>query len=120
MPKYEIRKVNVLSIAKFSAIFSVLSYIVWAVLFAAITLLTSSYSRSHFFDSGMDFGDVTIIALFSGLVFVAVMSFGAGALVAWLYNVIAGLIGGMKINIELTEQDDESEDRSTNEPTNAT
>ena len=105
--------VNVLSIAKFSAIFSVLSYIVWAVLFAAITLLTSSYSRSHFFDSGMDFGDVTIIALFSGLVFVAVMSFGAGALVAWLYNVIAGLI-------ELTEQDDESEDRSTNEPTNAT
>ncbi|MFH1236393.1 MAG: DUF3566 domain-containing protein [Parcubacteria group bacterium] len=118
MPKYEISKINVLSAAKFSAIFSTLSYVVWSVLFTLVTLLTSSYSRRHFLDSGMDFGDVTLLALLGGLVFVAVMSFGAGALVAWLYNVIAGLIGGMKIDIDLTEQDEDSDQSpSDNSPT---
>lgn len=110
---YEIKKVNVLSAAKLSAVISTAAYVLWALIITAIALMSSSYTRRNFFDSDLD--DFTIWALVIGLVISVAAGFGGGALMAWIYNLVSSWIGGLKVKIILDEEDEEDEDEDDEE-----
>lgn len=113
MPLYEIKKVKVVSIAKYVALISTIGYVVWGVLAVFLLVLTSSYARRNFFDFDFYLGDFTLISMLIGLVLCVAISFGLGALIAWLYNVFAGWIGGIEMEITLGDVDSENEDEGS-------
>jgi hypothetical protein len=84
-----------------------------AVLAALWTFVVGIYSwllgwifgaQSWFID--MNLGNWTVYTMTTfGLIFLKafIMAFGgalAGAVIAWIYNIVAGMMGGLKVNLE--------------------
>lgn len=95
-----IRRVGVLSLAKISGVlYAVFGFII-GIFFSLAGLITSSFASSMGRDSGMFgalFGVGAIILL---PIFYGVLGFVTSAIAAWLYNLIAGWVGGLEIELE--------------------
>jgi len=92
-----LKRFGVLSVGKMlGAIYAVLGIVIGAI-FAAISLLGASLSASEDALPGAGFG-IAAIVLFP-LIY-GVMGFIAGIIMAVLYNVGAGILGGIELEFE--------------------
>lgn len=89
-----IKSIDIMSWAKIQALFGIVFGLFYGVLFAVMGSIIG-------FNKGMPgleaFGFMTIIIF--PIVF-AIMGFICGAIMAFLYNIFAGKIGGIKIDLE--------------------
>ncbi|MDP2684135.1 MAG: hypothetical protein Q8P20_03690 [bacterium] len=102
---YEVKKINVLSAAKICTFIIGGSYIIWGVIFGGAMFLFSGFYSNDLFS----YGGFPIIAILIGIVASAAIGFGLGALVAFIYNIVAGWLGGIKIDIQLVHEEDHKE-----------
>lgn len=113
---YEIKKLNVLSVAKIQTFLAMAGYLIWMILFMLLTVLTGSYRLDELFSFDLDLSGLiygpSILTLLVMLIVVGIIAFIAGALLALFYNLIASWIGGIKMDIILTKEKEESEDQS--------
>ncbi|MFA6098752.1 MAG: hypothetical protein WCV50_03180 [Patescibacteria group bacterium] len=105
---YEIKKLNIISLAKITTFISVGGYLLWAVFAIPLILLSSGYSSSHFLD--MDTSYFGILGVFIGLIGSAVVGFIGGLISAVIYNLVAAWIGGLKLEITLEPDEEEESD----------
>lgn len=110
---YEIKKLNVLSVAKIQTFVVTAAYTIGALIVTTISLISSSYTRRNFFDFEID--DFTIFAVLMWLVISAAIGFIFGSLTTLAYNLVAKWIGGVKMDITLEPDDNEQETQETQE-----
>lgn len=91
---YEIKKIDLLSTAKFAAIFYGLIGCV-PMIFGLIAFLTQAYNN------GFSFQMLFVLLFPLGL---AVGGFAVGIVFAFIYNIAAVHIGGIKMEIEYKEK----------------
>jgi hypothetical protein len=101
----EVKKINVLSLAKIQAIFGfifgLLAGIFWAI---AISWINSSVdyagtsANAALMRSALPLSGVGAIIILPFLY--AIMGFIGGAIIAWIYNLIAGWIGGIELEFK--------------------
>lgn len=90
-----IKSVNPISLAKIHALFGVVVGFVYGILFALVgTAMALGGAMPHF----LMFGVLSIIVF---PILFGVIAFVCGLVMAWLYNVFAGSVGG--IEVELVE-----------------
>jgi len=95
-----VKKLGIFSFAKVSGILDALFGLVSGVIFSLMSLVVGSIGRGMGNESamfGMMFGVGAIIFL---PIFYGVIGFVFSALFAWLYNLIAGWVGGFEIELE--------------------
>lgn len=102
----EIKKVGIFSFAKIeAALGAIIGFIlglIWAVIGATLFGVADMAGAVMPRGFGLLFGVAAIIIL---PIIYAVIGFIAGIIVAFLYNVIAGWIGGIEIELEPLKQD---------------
>jgi hypothetical protein len=100
-----LKKIDVFSFAKIFAVISLVLFVIYAIIFVAfsgIILARISASRaSAMFGPvlGLGTGAIAILMIVAGVI----LGFVAGAIEAWLYNIFAGWIGGIKIDLKNNE-----------------
>ncbi len=92
----EIKRIGVLSLAKLQAlimaVFGLLLGVIYAILGTVIASLASTQGQSLGILAGLGFLSILILPIFYGI-----LGFIGGAIGAFLYNLIAGWIGGIEI-----------------------
>ncbi|XOU94545.1 MAG: hypothetical protein ACNFW9_00595 [Candidatus Kerfeldbacteria bacterium] len=101
---YEIKKFDVLSTARITAFVITAVYLVAATSLVIILFITNDYATRHFFEP--EFDDFTFVSVLGIAIIVGIVGFGAGAAGSAVYNKIAGKFSGVKMDIEMI--DDES------------
>jgi len=97
----KIKKVGILSFAKINALVMAAMGLIVAVIYLLIFLpflMLASGAAKGVISIGL--GVAIPIALIGIPVFYGIIGFIFGALGAWLYNIIAGWIGGLEMNLE--------------------
>jgi len=102
---YEIKKLNVISVARICTFITLVSFLLWAFIWIIFASATSSYFVEYFFQA--DFDDFTILWVLVGTIASALIGFISGAIGALVYNVISSWIGGIKMEIELLPDEEE-------------
>lgn len=98
-----IKHVDVLSVAKIAAVVYAGLGLIAGLVFASITLLGFGFGAAMQHDSELPalvsvlFGVGAVIAL---PILYAVMGFLVAAVSTWLFNIAAGIAGGVKIQVE--------------------
>ena len=92
--KYEVKKIDIWSTAKFTGIFYGLISLV-PVVFAMVIYFFEEFSRHGLDSEILIFFVIPLIVFIAGLI--------AGALFALVYNAIAAHVGGFKMEIEYHE-----------------
>src|SRR3954451_21558587 len=95
----EVKRVGPWSVARvLGAIYAVIGVIAGA-LFACAALLGSIFtpqnSDSTAFGAGIGVGAIVLFPIIYGVLVVV-----GGALTAWLYNIFAGMVGGIEVQLE--------------------
>lgn len=105
---YEIKKIYILPVAIFSAISTAASSLLVVAFYLVMFLVTMSwyYNNSFWYQALIPILLVPVIA--------GAVGFGAGALSAFIYNIIAGYIGGIKMNINFIKEDNNQTDLNQN------
>jgi len=88
---YVLKHIGVFSLAKVMALFGLLTGLIYAALFAYVAPMLPGYMAS----SGMGRAFLIIAGIIGGAVF----GFICGAIIAFLYNVFAGVVGGVQIDL---------------------
>jgi hypothetical protein len=97
-----IKSVNVGSFALYGAVLAAF----WTFVFGLYYWLLGWIFGAQSFFIDMNLGNLTVYTLYGfGLVFLkailaAIGGALAGLVVAWVYNIVAGFMGGVKINVE--------------------
>jgi hypothetical protein len=97
-----IKSVNVGSFALYGAVLAAF----WTFVFGLYYWLLGWIFGAKSFFIDMNLGNLTVYTLYGfGLVFLkailaAIGGALAGLVVAWVYNIVAGFMGGVKINVE--------------------
>ena len=93
--KLVLKKLGVMSVAKISAIIYGIFGLIAGI---AIAVMGSAFgAMAGFGGLGAAFGILMIIIM---PIFYGIIGFVAGAIFAWLYNVIARWVGGIEMNFE--------------------
>ena len=90
----EIKRINVLSAAKITALFGIFIGLVFGILFALVSRLAVGAAMPEL--AGLNFGWSSLIVL---PVFYGIAYFISGLIGAAVYNLFAGWIGGIKIDL---------------------
>jgi len=94
-----IKRVNVFSAAKISAVLYAIMGFIFGLIFAFFGMIGSMFARSSDMPAGFGMffglGGIIIMPIFYGII-----GFIATAIAAWLYNIIAGWVGGVEIDVE--------------------
>lgn len=100
---YEIKKIYILRIAIFSAISAAASSLLVMAFYAVMFLLaTSRYYNSFWYSALLPILLVPVVA--------GAIGFGAGALSAFIYNIAASYIGGIKMDINYIKEENNQTD----------
>ena len=91
-----IQRIRRLGIGQMAKVMGVLYFLI-GIIFAAIMGLFGSMMPSAGEDSVAIFGGVMLIAL---PILYGFFGFLAGALIAWLYNIVAGFTGGLELELD--------------------
>ncbi|HEU4828426.1 MAG TPA: hypothetical protein VFT04_04450 [Gemmatimonadales bacterium] len=94
-----IQRIRRLGIGQMAKVMGVLYFMI-GILFAAIMGLFGSMFPSTGEENVAIFGGVMLIAL---PIIYGVFGFLAGALMAWLYNIVAGFTGGLELEMDSAE-----------------
>jgi len=104
-----LKRFDVLSVAKFQAVMMAAIYFIFALIGTAIAKIFGGMAGSMMMNQGMQMQAQgmqsamtggSIMALILAPVFGAVAGFIGGAIVAFVYNVVAKVIGGIKLDLE--------------------
>lgn len=101
----EVRRIGVLSLALMSGLLYTALGLIFGILFACITLFGVAGLAASMEDL-TGFGGGIVISLLYAVCFpimYGVIGFIAGAILGLLYNVIAGIAGGVKIELQSTD-----------------
>ncbi|WP_342679570.1 hypothetical protein [Methanofollis sp. UBA420] len=95
----EIKRFGIISVAKISGVIYCVIGLIFGLLFALISILNMAAPS----DGGMvtaGLGSVALLILaFAIAVLYGILGFIFGGLIAWVYNVAAGWIGGIEMEI---------------------
>ncbi len=104
MNKLQIKKLGVLSVAKIYAIImlvmSLIISIPYGLFVIGISLVGASTGGSNSLALGGGGAIVGLLMMVGIPIFYAVIGFVAGAIGALLYNLFAGMVGGIEIEVE--------------------
>lgn len=100
---YEIKKFDVLATARITAFVVMAVYLVAATSLVIILFITDDYAIRHFFDP--EFDDFTLVSILGIAIIVGIVGFGAGAAGSAVYNKISGKFGGIKMDIEMVDDE---------------
>jgi hypothetical protein len=89
----EIKSVDVMSVAKIKAVFGIIIGLVYGIM-AAFVFGAMGMSRGA---TGLEVFGIASIVIFP--IIFAIMAFICGAIVAVLYNVVAGWVGGIRVDL---------------------
>ncbi len=110
MNKLRIRKLGVLSVAKIYAVMMLVMSLIISIPYGLIIILFSLSGASSLGRGGGGFalgggGVVVGLLIMIGLpIFYGLMGFVIGAISALVYNVFAGMVGGIEIEVENVQQ----------------
>ena len=105
----EIKKVNPKSLAKFEAAIFSLFAIIWAVITFLFSLLSLASPNSE-----DNFSPIAVlIGLVIGVPLLALFVYVSGLVQAFFYNLIAGKIGGIKVELEATNENSQKNNPQT-------
>lgn len=93
-----IKKIGPLSLAKISGTLYAILGLVFGALFSLIALtggVTSGSSEAFGFEALMGAGAVILFPIFYGAI-----GFVAAFVSAWLYNLLAGVVGGIELELQ--------------------
>jgi hypothetical protein len=93
----KIKKVNVLSLAKIQAVIGLILGIIAGIFFGLVASLLGMSEGASGFLLGAGMGIFSLIAF---PIFYGVAGFIGGAILAFLYNLVASKIGGLEIELE--------------------
>jgi hypothetical protein len=96
---HRVRHIGVAQLAKTMGVLDLLIGLVFAVCFYIIGSMTPGGEMAKAFPMG-GIGVVILIPLLYGF-----FGFLVGALIAWLYNVVAGWVGGVEIDLQPMESE---------------
>jgi len=113
---YEIKKINVLSAARIFTFIVCGSYIVWGLLFGGIITMFSGF---YYYSGMFGYGGFPFIGILIGVAVSAGVGFGMGALLAFIYNLVASWLGGIKMDLELVSDGNNYENQNNNSTPNA-
>jgi hypothetical protein len=93
-----VKSIGVISVAKIYAAISAAMGLLFGIIFAMLSLVGAGFAESSemsFLGPMMGVGAVIALPIFYGC-----MGFVAGAIGAALYNVFAGMVGGVRLDLE--------------------
>lgn len=93
-----LRKVGPLSCAKISGVLYAALGLIFGFFFSVISLVAGSLGGSDAGAFGALFG---VGAIILAPIFYGVMGFVFGGISAWLYNIIAGFVGGIEVDLDM-------------------
>jgi len=96
---HRLRRIGVLSLAKFQAIFGAAIGLIIGVFFTLFATMMGAAGGVGAAEFGMMAG-VGVFAIVLFPLIYAIFGFLAGALMAWIYNLVAGWAGGVEISVE--------------------
>ncbi|MBP7460322.1 MAG: hypothetical protein KBA26_03460 [Candidatus Delongbacteria bacterium] len=91
----KIRRLGVLSVAKLYGILTGLIGLLAGVMLAIVGSVMKNLSPSLGMISDFGMAAVIVMPIIYGLI-----GFIVGAVIAWIYNLLAGLIGGIEVDLE--------------------
>ncbi len=93
----EIKKVGVLSVAKINGLIGVVMGLIMGIIYALVGTLMIAFAstKGSGILAGLGFTAIIIMPIIYGLI-----GFVGGAVGAWLYNLFAGLVGGIEIELK--------------------
>lgn len=97
----ELKSVDSLSVAKIMGIMYAAMGLIFGGLFAVISLAGLPFGGDHGGLPGLFFGAGALIFL---PVLYGCMGFVVGGISGWLYNIIADLVGGVRVNLQPPSQ----------------
>jgi hypothetical protein len=104
MNKLRIRKIGILSVAKIYAVMMLVMSLLISVPYGMMVMIFGAVMVGSGANEGMMAGGGAIVMglmIMIGLpVFYAIIGFIAGALGAVIYNIFAGIVGGVEIEVE--------------------
>ena len=97
MSTYKLKQLNVMSVAKIGAILGLIWGLIWGILMALWVGTLGIIAKNLFPMAGLGAGLVFVFAIIFGLI----GGFIAGAFWAFVYNVAAGFIGPIEMDLEV-------------------
>jgi hypothetical protein len=97
MSMYKLKKVNVLSVAKIGAILGLIWGLIWGIVTALWVSSLGLIAKSLFPMAGLGAGLAFVFMILFGLI----AGFIGGALWAFIYNVAAGFVGPIEMDLEV-------------------
>lgn len=95
-----LNKIDPLSVAKLEGIIGVVVGLILGVIFASFGVMSGLYpSESAMFANSM-FANLGVVGIIVLPIFYGVTMFLAGLIGAWIYNLIASWVGGVKLQLE--------------------
>lgn len=91
----KLKKIGVLSLAKFEAILMAFIGLILGIFYAILGTIFGAFTGSAVLGAGLGFLAIIILPILY-----AIFGFIAGAIGAFLYNLVAGWIGGIEIEFE--------------------
>jgi hypothetical protein len=92
--KHRVQRINVAQLAKLMGVLDLMLGVVVGVCFYLFSTVAGSAASSMF----PMMGGIGMLIFFP--VMYGVFGFVGGALIAWLYNLVAGMVGGVEFEIE--------------------
>ncbi|HJX56551.1 MAG TPA: DUF3566 domain-containing protein [Methanoregula sp.] len=90
-----VRSVDILSVAKIVALFGIVMGLVWGIFYGLIAASMMGRFAPLWFGAGS--GVVVLVVM---PIFGAIMGFIMGTIHAFLYNIFAGWVGGIKLEFQ--------------------
>jgi hypothetical protein len=97
MSMYKLKHLNVMSVAKIGAIFGLIWGLIWGILMALWVGSLGIIAKSLFPMAGLGAGLILVFMIIFGLI----AGFIGGAFWAFIYNIAAGFIGPIEMDLEL-------------------
>ena len=91
-----VRRIGPLSVAKIAGVLYGLMGLIIGAIISAVSLVGSAFAETGGFPGGILFGAAAVIAL---PIFYGVLGFVMTLIAAWLYNLAAGWMGGVEIDV---------------------
>ncbi len=97
MSPYKLKQLNVISVAKIGAILGLIWGLIWGIVMALWVGSLGIIAKSLFPMAGLGAGLVFVFMIIFGLI----AGFIGGALWAFIYNVAAGFVGPIEMDLEV-------------------
>ena len=100
MAKMVLKKVGILSFAKIYTILMAIAGLIVGIIFTVIAFLVQAFAAATSGEAVPGFVALGAANIVIMPIVYAIIGFVSGVIMAWLYNVIANLVGGVELELE--------------------